>query len=149
MTRSSYTTSLDLTRRYWRFRLRSATRSEMASPSLSVRPIMRARRTLRAGVCSRPGRPACAAVGVPDDVLGERVGVLVVPLDGQRLVLDGLVRRRAAQGYGLESFSEHLVVVDELHVASGGKVAKHLLHSELVHAPMQPSGQKEQKEVGR
>jgi hypothetical protein len=40
-------------------------------------------------------------------------------------------------------------VVDELPIASGGKVAKHLLRSELARALAHPSGPPDQKEEGR
>jgi acyl-CoA synthetase len=83
-------------------------------------------------VCSHPAVALAAAVGVPDDRFGERVGVFVVLREGRRLALDELVAHLAAEGYSPESFPERLLVVDELPAAPGGKVAKHLLRAELV-----------------
>jgi acyl-CoA synthetase len=77
-------------------------------------------------VSSHPAVALCAAVGMPDDVLGERVCAFV-ELRGEcpdGLDLDALRAHLAARGTGRELWPERLVVVDVLPRASGGKIAK-------------------------
>ena len=81
-------------------------------------------------VGTHPGIALVAAVPVPDDVFGERVGVFVVGRQGAAPTLDELVTHLDGAGFSKESFPEHLFVVDDLPRASGGKVAKSLLRED-------------------
>lgn len=74
-------------------------------------------------VASHPRVRLAAAVAVPDDRLGERVGVFVELTDGG-LTLDDLTGHLERRGVSKEWWPEHLAVLDELPRSSGGKVAK-------------------------
>jgi acyl-CoA synthetase len=75
-------------------------------------------------VSSHPAVSLCAAVGMPDDVLGERVCVFAELRAGATLDLDALRAHLDARGTGKELWPERLVVLDTLPRSSGGKVAK-------------------------
>jgi acyl-CoA synthetase len=67
----------------------------------------------------------CAAVAMPDAVFGERVCVYLEARSGVPAPdLDALRAHLAARGVGKELWPEHLVVLDALPRASGGKIAK-------------------------
>lgn len=83
-------------------------------------------------VSTHPAVALAAAVPVPDDVFGERVGVFVALREGGSLRLDQLVAHLDAHGFTRETFPEHLYVVDTLPTSSGGKVAKHLLRDQVI-----------------
>jgi acyl-CoA synthetase len=82
-------------------------------------------------VGSMPGLVRCAAVAMPDEVFGERVCIYVVPLPGAEISLEGIREHLSARGVSKEWFPEHLVVVDELPVAPGGKLAKSVLREDI------------------
>jgi acyl-CoA synthetase len=82
-------------------------------------------------VVSHPGVLRCAAVAMPDEVFGERVCVYVVPKAGVTLALDDIVTHLRGRGVSKEWFPEHLIVVDELPVSDGGKLAKAVLREDL------------------
>jgi acyl-CoA synthetase len=82
-------------------------------------------------VAGHPGIVRCAAVAMPDEVFGERVCVYVVPKAGVTLTLDDLVAYLRERGVSREWFPEHLIVVDELPVSDGGKLAKAVLREDL------------------
>jgi len=75
-------------------------------------------------VGSHPDVALVAAVAIPDPVFGERVGIYVVPRVGATVTLDSIAQHLAARGVTKEWFPEHLILVDELPMSSGGKVAK-------------------------
>ena len=81
------------------------------------------------GTCA--GVAIVAAVAVPDNVFGQRVAVYVELLDGHALTLDFLNKHLATQGYSKETFPEYLVIIDEMPMASGGKVAKSAIRSDV------------------
>ena len=72
-----------------------------------------------------------SAVGVPDEVFGERVCAVVELREGETLSLESLVEHLAAQQVSKENFPERLEIVDALPRSSGGKVAKGRLREEL------------------
>ncbi|MHB8671027.1 MAG: class I adenylate-forming enzyme family protein [Acidimicrobiales bacterium] len=76
-----------------------------------------------------------AAVGLPDDVLGERVCLFAVPAPGQELTLEevvGFLRERRIASYKLP---ERLEVVEELPRNAIGKVLKRELRRRLATEP--------------
>ena len=82
-------------------------------------------------VSAMPGLVRCAAVAMPDEVYGERVCIYVVPAEGVEITLDDIRAHRTARGVSKEWFPELLVVVDELPVAPGGKLAKSVLREDI------------------
>jgi cyclohexanecarboxylate-CoA ligase/acyl-CoA synthetase len=76
---------------------------------------------------------AAAVVGVPDDVLGERVGAVVVPAPGEEPRLADLVAYlRDERKVAVQKLPERLLVVDELPVNAIGKVQKFELVERIV-----------------
>ena len=78
-----------------------------------------------------PGLVRCAAVAMPDEVFGERVCIYVVPAEGVTVTLDDIRDHLTARGVTREWFPEHLVIVDALPVAPGGKLAKSVLRDDI------------------
>ncbi len=80
---------------------------------------------VEAEVSTHPAVALCAAVAMPDAVLGERVCVYLEVRPGREVPdLDALRAHLDARGVGKELWPEHVVVVDALPRASGGKIAK-------------------------
>ena len=75
-------------------------------------------------VATHPAVSLAAAVAVPDERLGERVGVFVELRPGSTLELDELTAHLDRRGVSREWWPEHLWVLPELPRSSGGKVAK-------------------------
>jgi acyl-CoA synthetase len=82
-------------------------------------------------VSAMPGLVRCAAVAMPDEVYGERVCIYVVPVENVTITLDDIRAHLTARGVSKEWFPEHLVVVDALPVAPGGKLAKSVLREDI------------------
>jgi acyl-CoA synthetase len=80
---------------------------------------------VEAEVSTHPAVALCAAVAMPDPTFGERVCVYVeVRAGADPPDLDALRAHLDARGVGKELWPEHLVIVDALPRASGGKIAK-------------------------
>jgi acyl-CoA synthetase len=77
------------------------------------------------------GLVRCAAVAMPDEVYGERVCIYVVPAANVEITLEDIQAHLTARGVSKEWFPEHLVVVDALPVAPGGKLAKSVLREDI------------------
>lgn len=75
-------------------------------------------------VGSHPAVALAAAVPVPDETFGERVGVYVELRPGATLTFDDLLEHLRSRGFSRELFPEHFAVLDELPRSSGAKVAK-------------------------
>ncbi|MCA1005943.1 acyl--CoA ligase [Rhodococcus hoagii] len=75
-------------------------------------------------VRAHPAVTMVAVVGVHDALFGEKVCAVVVTADGTDLTADDLSTWLAGQGVTREYIPEHVVTVDELPLAPGGKVAK-------------------------
>ncbi len=75
-------------------------------------------------VATHPAVSLAAVVAVPDERLGERVGVFVELRPGTRLDLEGLAAHLDARGVSREWWPEHLWVLDRMPRSSGGKIAK-------------------------
>lgn len=82
-------------------------------------------------VSTLPGVIRCAAVAMPDEVFGERVCIYIVPKPGVTFTLDDVTGHLASRGVSREWFPEHLVLVDELPVSEGGKLAKAVLRADI------------------
>ena len=78
-----------------------------------------------------PGVVRAAAVAVPDPVFGERVCVYVMAEDGAEVTLESIRAHLLAGGVGKEWLPEYLVLVDELPVSDGGKLAKGVLRADV------------------
>jgi acyl-CoA synthetase len=91
---------------------------------------------VEAEVATHPGVALVAAVPAPDPVVGERVAICVVPRPGWgELTLDDIADHLRSRGVSRDAIPEVLVVVDELPMSSGGKVAKAALRELLNAAP--------------
>ena len=64
------------------------------------------------------------ATAIPDEVFGQRVGVYIELRPGTTLTLGELKEHLQKQDYSKETFPEHLILVDHMPMASGGKIAK-------------------------
>ncbi|MGW0042345.1 class I adenylate-forming enzyme family protein [Rhodococcus sp. NPDC003348] len=73
---------------------------------------------------THPDVEMAVAVGLPDDVFGERVCVVVSGSSAAGLTLSDLTTHLAGHGMTKEYLPEYLLVVDELPRSSGGKLAK-------------------------
>jgi acyl-CoA synthetase len=83
-------------------------------------------------VGSHPSVALVAAVAAPDELFGERVCAYVVLRPGHDdLTLDDVTAHLAERGVSKEAWPEHLVVVDDLPRASGGKIAKGELREDI------------------
>ena len=82
-------------------------------------------------VGTHPAVALVAAVAAPDKVFGERVAVYVVPRAGATVTLESITQHLNARGVSREWFPEHLILVDELPVSSGGKTAKGDLKADI------------------
>jgi acyl-CoA synthetase len=86
---------------------------------------------VEAEVGTHPAVAMVAAVAMPDEVFGERVCVYIVPRGEPAPTLEELIDHLLRRGIGKELLPEHLVVVDSLPTASGGKVAKAELRADI------------------
>jgi acyl-CoA synthetase len=82
-------------------------------------------------VSSHPDVAQAAAVAVPDDRLGEIVGICVQLRAGRSLDLDGLRIHLESRGVSKEWWPERLAVLAALPTSSGGKIAKGELRERL------------------
>jgi len=89
-------------------------------------------RVVEEQVATHPTVALSAAVAVPDDVFGQRVGVYVVFHEGRSATEAELLAHLDSQGYSKEYFPEYFIVVDSLPMASGGKVAKGTLKDDVL-----------------
>ncbi len=74
----------------------------------------------------------CAAVAMPDPVLGERICVYVVTDGSTAVTLDDLRAAVLDQGAARFKLPEHLVIVDELPFTKVGKIDKRSLREDIV-----------------
>ncbi|MCB0994524.1 MAG: acyl--CoA ligase [Acidimicrobiales bacterium] len=83
-------------------------------------------------IIAHPDVEMAAAVAAPDPVFGERVAAYVELRPGASLTLPDLVAFMKDRGVSKEWLPEHLVVLDALPRASGGKVAKGALKEDAI-----------------
>ena len=87
---------------------------------------------VEAEVATHPAIAHVAAVAAPDPVFGERVAVYVqLRADAPVVSLGDLSAHLSGRGVSKELHPEHLFVVDELPLSSGGKVAKGELRDDV------------------
>jgi acyl-CoA synthetase len=84
-------------------------------------------------VSTHPRVALVAALAMPDHTLGERVCVYVQLSEGTDLTVEELAGHLASIGVSKELFPEGVVVLDELPLSSGGKVAKADLRADVQH----------------
>ncbi len=75
-------------------------------------------------VCSHPAVLQAAAVAVPNDRLGEIVGICVQLRAGAALDLESLRSHLESRGVSREWWPERVAIVDSFPASSGGKIAK-------------------------
>jgi len=84
------------------------------------------------GVNAHPDVALAAAVGLPDEVFGERAAAYVELRPGATLELDALKQFLEFQGIARELWPEALVVMESLPHNVGGKVAKSALRQDAL-----------------
>lgn len=82
-------------------------------------------------VLSHPAVKAAAVVAMPDPVFGEKVCAYLVVEGLINLDVPGLAAFLASNGVSKEYFPERIVIVDELPMVSGGKVARKILREDI------------------
>lgn len=90
---------------------------------------------VEAEVGTHPAVAQVAAVGVADDVLGERVCAVVVTTDGTALELDSLREHLRARGVSKHCWPEYVQTRPELPLSPGGKLDKKALSADLAARP--------------
>ena len=81
---------------------------------------------------AHPAIRAVAAVGMPDENLGERLCCYVVLNDGHdTLDLPEVSEYLLAQGLAIQKVPERLEIVSELPMTATGKVQKHVLRADI------------------
>jgi cyclohexanecarboxylate-CoA ligase len=81
---------------------------------------------------AHPAVRAVAAVGMPDENLGERLCCYVVLNDGhETLALPEVSEYLLAQGLAIQKVPERLEIVPELPMTATGKVQKHILRADI------------------
>ena len=80
---------------------------------------------IEAMLIAHPGIAEAAAVGRPDDKLGETVCAVIVPVEGTTLALPDIVAwLRDNQKAAIYKMPQHLVVVDKMPRSPAGKILK-------------------------
>lgn len=83
-------------------------------------------------LCAHPAVGEVAAVGMPDERLGERVCCYLTPAPGAvPLTLDDVRDHLLAAGLAIQKVPERLEIVDSLPTTATGKVQKHLLRADI------------------
>jgi len=80
---------------------------------------------------AHPAITAAAAVAMPDAVFGEKVCLYATLVTDATLTLDALTEFLLANGVSKENYPERLIILDELPLVSGGKVAKQTLRDDI------------------
>ena len=75
-----------------------------------------------------------AVVAMPDERLGERICVYVIPKPDRELTLDRVVAHCADAGFAKQKTPKRLILVNEMSRTLSGKVKKAELRARLAHA---------------
>jgi acyl-CoA synthetase (AMP-forming)/AMP-acid ligase II len=79
-----------------------------------------------------------AAVPVPDDRLGEKVCLAVVPRGGKPVSPDMLLRHLHDSGLSVYDMPEYYLVLDELPLTASGKILKRALVDDIARGALAP-----------
>ena len=82
-------------------------------------------------VIAHPNVDIAAAVAMPDKVFGEKVCVYLVLVDKPSLSVKELAKFLDNKGVSKEYFPEFLIELNEMPIASGGKIAKGKLREDI------------------
>lgn len=92
-------------------------------------------RELEDHLVSHPGLSDSAVVGYPDDRLGERVAVFVVPRDGHpEPTVEELRTYLTKHGVAIQKTPERVIVINDLPMTATGKVQKHVLRKHVAES---------------
>ncbi len=91
-------------------------------------------------VREHPAVAMVAAVAVPDAVYGERLCAVITLVPGAALGLEELTSWLTARGATREYLPEKLVVVEEMPMAAGGKIAKARVRALAAGTAEEPDG---------
>jgi cyclohexanecarboxylate-CoA ligase len=81
---------------------------------------------------AHPAVNAVAAVGMPDEVLGERVCCYLVPAPGaEPLTVEQIKEYLLAAGLAIQKVPERVEVISALPMTATGKVQKNLLREDI------------------
>lgn len=72
-----------------------------------------------------------AAIGVPDEILGERACICVVPKPGKELKLEELTEFMGDQGMAVYKLPEKMILMEEIPRNPTGKILKNLLRENI------------------
>ena len=92
-------------------------------------------------VLTHPAIANVAVVGMPDERLGEKVCVYVVPADAEAtLTLEDVTAFLREHDVATQKLPERLEITTALPMTATGKVQKHLLRADIA-AKVAPAGQ--------
>jgi cyclohexanecarboxylate-CoA ligase len=80
---------------------------------------------------AHPAVNAVAAVGMPDEVLGERICCYVVPAGAEPPTVEQIREYLLAAGLAIQKVPERVEVVSALPMTATGKVQKNLLRQDI------------------
>jgi non-ribosomal peptide synthetase component E (peptide arylation enzyme) len=82
-------------------------------------------------VSTHPGISETAVIGMPDEVLGERICAYVALKPGTRLTFEEIITFLKGKGASVQQLPERIEFVDELPMTKVGKVDKKALREEI------------------
>lgn len=82
-------------------------------------------------IYSHPKVREVAVVGMPDEILGEKVCAYIVPTGGEGVTLAEVVQFLKNKGLATQKIPERLEIVPEFPYTSSGKVQKHILRTRI------------------
>ncbi len=82
-------------------------------------------------IAAHPGVDAVAVIGMPDEVLGERICAYVQPRSGAELKSEDILSFLNSKGASLLQRPERIEFIDSIPVTKVGKVDKNALREDL------------------